>query len=83
MTADPHQIQELQRAKEALREQYGRRAWFRGVGLAPSDAGLILRLNVDPAVKVDPAEIPHEFRGHPVDVVYIGAYKPRRDQPAS
>lgn len=70
-------LEALQRAKEALKGQYQNRVWFRGVGIAPSESGLVLRINVDPTAKVGEDEIPSVFRGHKVDVVFIRAYEPR------
>ena len=71
-------IKALQRAKQALREKYGSRDWFRGVGIAPSNAGIGLRLNVDPAVHVAEGEIPKSFRGYSIEVVFIRGYEPRK-----
>lgn len=70
-------IERLQAAKDALKAEYGDRAWFRGVGIAPASNGLCLRLNVDPAVHVADDEIPQRYRGHAVEVVFIEKYEPR------
>ena len=71
------EIDELRRAKEALRKEYGDRPWFRGVGIGTSKSGLVLRLNVDPDTDLPENEVPQTFLGHPVTVVFIGRYKTR------
>lgn len=68
---------EVERAKEALKAEYQDRDWFRGVGIAPAASGFALRLNVDPSSGLTRADLPREYRGLPVDVVFIGTYKPR------
>jgi len=78
MTSRPDDAESLRRAKEALKDAYGGRSWFRGVGIAPLGSGLALRLNVDPTANLSADEIPKMFRGYKVDVVYIRAYEPRR-----
>jgi hypothetical protein len=65
------------KAKHALRERYADRQWFRGVGIAPGEDGLILRLNVDPNSLASEAELPGEFDGIQIEVVFIDAYRPR------
>ena len=77
MTESQGDINELRRAKEALQGKYGDRPWFRGVGIARTKSGLGLRLNIDPAVKLREGEVPKTFRDYPVEVVFIGSYKPR------
>ena len=72
-------LQALRGAKQALHEKYGGCAWFRGVGIGRSDAGLGLRLNVDPTVPAQEGEVPTSFQGFPIDIVYIRAYKPRKE----
>ena len=79
MSSEADDIEAMQRAKKALHEKYGKCAWFRGVGIAPSKSGLVLRLNVDPNVKVAKDEIPHSYQGIKVNIVRIGSYKPRHD----
>ena len=68
---------ELRRAKDALREKYGRYDWFRGVGIAPSETGLALRLNVDPSAGVPLNKLPKTFRRYDVEIVFIQGYEPR------
>lgn len=77
MSSPAPDIEGLTRAQQALKEKYGKRAWFRGVGIAPSKSGLILRLNVDPTAGVSEGEIPKRFRGFDVDVVFIQRYERR------
>ncbi len=77
MSEDADNIEAVRSAKNALQEEYGECAWFRGVGIAPSESGFLLRLNVDPNVEVETGEIPHCYQGHGIEIVYIGAYKPR------
>lgn len=64
-------------AKKALLKKFAGRPWFRGAGIAPSKAGLKLRLNVAPGAKGARGEIPRTFRGFDVEVVLIDTYKPR------
>ena len=73
---DPSEIERLQRAKERLRQEVEKRPWFRGVGIAPSETGLKLRLNVDQDC-VHGDELPREFDGFSVDIVFIKGYEPR------
>ena len=69
----------LQRAKRSLLEKFGEREWFRGVGIVPTDAGVLgLRLNVDPDVEVEKDEIPARYQGIAIEIVRIKGYKPRR-----
>lgn len=65
------------RAKEALREAFEKRSWFRGVGLVPMETGYALRLNVDPSAELEREEIPGEVLGIPVEVVLIAGYSAR------
>ena len=53
-------------------------AWFRGAGIAPSKTGLKLRLNVTPDANAKAEEIPKQFRGFDVEVVFIDTYKIRQ-----
>ena len=69
-------LAELRRAKEALRQEFSERAWFRGAGIAPGQDGLVLRLNVDPDQTGDD-EIPEVFHGHELHIVYTRGYEPR------
>ncbi len=78
MTARTGDMRGLQRAKQALAQKYGKRAWFRGVGIAPSESGLVLRLNVDPTSEASKEKIPRSFRGYKVEIVFIRGYKPRQ-----
>lgn len=70
-------LDELRRCKADLQARYGDRPWFRGVGIAPSGSDLVLRLSVDPAAAGAGEEIPREYRGHRIDIVYIGGYERR------
>lgn len=71
-------LAEVQRAKAGLQESLKGRDWCKGIGIAPAKEKdrFALRLTVDPAAKGDP-EIPREYDGVPVEVVYMAAYKPR------
>ena len=69
----------LQRAKRALLEKYGDRAWFRGVGIAPKDGGMCLRLNVDSKARLKENEIPAEYQNIAIEVVRTTGYKPRQE----
>jgi len=71
------ELERVQKAKTALHEKFRGRSWFRGVGIAPKAGGMALRLNADPAQREDAAEIPKEFEGFDVEVVFIDTYKPR------
>ena len=71
------ELQRIRKAKGALQEKYGGRSWFRGAGIAPKEGGMALRLNVDPAQRAEAEDIPREFQGFEVEVVFIDAYKPR------
>ncbi|HEU0005584.1 MAG TPA: hypothetical protein VFS12_06275 [Terriglobia bacterium] len=64
-------------AKKALLKKFSGRPWFRGAGIAPSKAGLKLRLNVTPDANATRGEIPKKFRGFDVEVVLIDTYKAR------
>ena len=66
----------LRARKALLQERYGQRPWFRGVGIAPSDGDLVLRLNVDDRELGDD-EIPTECDGCPIEIVYIAGYEKR------
>jgi len=70
-------LAEVQSAKKAIAAEYGERPWFRGVGIAPSAQGFSLRLNVDPASGLTREDLPAEYGGVPVEVVFIGKYRPR------
>ena len=63
----------LRRAKDGLRAFVEREPWFRGVGIAPKDGDLVLRLSVSRAA--DQSTLPHEFDGVPVDIVVIDGYE--------
>jgi hypothetical protein len=76
MSAD-HEIDAAKRAKKLLLERFQRSIWFRGVGIAPSDEGLKLRINVDPETAPDPSELPLELEGIPVEVLLTKGYSPR------
>lgn len=71
------ELSQLRHAKETLQQQFGKRSWFRGVGIAPSDKGLVLRLNVDDRELITPDEIPTECEGYQLDIVHISNYKKR------
>lgn len=77
--AGPKPIEAVQRVKAKLAREWGGRPWFRGVGIAPSEQKdlFTLRLTVDPSAK-DTVDVPTEFEGIPVEVVFLSAYKPRR-----
>lgn len=74
------ELSRLRRAKETLQQQFGKRAWFRGVGIAPSDKGLVLRLNVDDREPITPDEIPIECEGCKLDIVHIANYQKRKHE---
>ena len=65
-------------AKKALLKKFSGRSWFRGAGIAPSKAGVKLRLNVVPHTDAQREEIPKKFRGFDVEVVFIDTYKARQ-----
>lgn len=77
MNPDETELAKLRRAKETLQKQYGEKKWFRGVGIAPSDHGLVLRLNVDDREAGTPSEIPGECEGYKLEIVNISHYKKR------
>jgi len=70
-------LDSLRSAKRELVKQFGGRAWFRGAGIAPGKSGMVLRLSVDRRALTKEDEVPHEFRGEPVEVVFISQYGPR------
>lgn len=74
----PQPLPDVQRAKTRLAEDLAGKSWFKGIGIAPSkqDDRFALRLTVDPDAKNDP-EIPREFEGVPIEVVYLASYSPR------
>lgn len=72
-------MKSLQRAKRSLLREYGKCAWFRGVGIVPTDGGLGLRLNVDPDVTVDDDEIPVSYKDIAIEIVRTRGYEPRKD----
>ena len=71
-------MRSLQYAKRALLKKFGEREWFRGVGIVPTDAGLGLRLNVDPDVEVEENEIPTTYRRISIEIVKTRGYEPRK-----
>jgi len=71
------EVRSAREAKEALRARFAARSWFRGVGIAPGEGGLVLRLNVDPGAELAEGEVPERFGGLRVEVVYIGGYEAR------
>ncbi len=71
------ELESLQRAKRELVKQFGGRAWFRGAGIAPGKSGPVLRLNVDRRALTKEDEVPHEFQGEPIEIVFISQYAPR------
>jgi hypothetical protein len=71
------QIETLRKAKRQLTELVGGCKWFRGVGIAPGEAGLTLRLNVDKTALTPDEEIPHSILGQPIKIVFIKQYSPR------
>jgi hypothetical protein len=77
--AGPRPIQEVQGAKVKLAKDCAGHSWFRGVGIAPSEQKDLfkLRLTVDPSAK-GTVDLPTEWEGIPVEVVFLSAYKPRR-----
>ena len=77
MTSKSDDMDNIRQAKQDLIEAYGHLKWFRGAGIAPSESGASLRLNVDPTADIDENDLPNQFHGFPVVVVYIGTYKPR------
>jgi len=72
-------LRSLRDAKRALLKKFGERAWFRGVGIVPTDAGLGLRLNVDPDVEIDDEEIPATYRKISIEIVQTKGYESRED----
>ena len=76
--ARPRPIEEVQKAKAKLAKDYAGRPWCRGVGIAPAEQKDLfkLRLTVDPSAK-GTVDLPTEWEGIPVEVVFLSAYKPR------
>jgi hypothetical protein len=76
--AGPKPIKEVQDAKAKLAKRCAGRGWSRGIGVAPAERKdrFKLRLTVDPSAK-DDADVPTEYEGIPVEVVFLSAYKPR------
>lgn len=79
MTGSAPSTRALQRAKRSLAKKYGDRRWFRGVGIVPTDAGLALRLNVDPDAIIEEGEIPATFHNLAIEIVRTKGYKPRKN----
>lgn len=77
MKTEPSHIETLRRAKRRLTEEFGDRKWFRGAGIAPGEAGLSLRLNVDKTALAAGEQVPSRILGQPIEVVYIKKYSPR------
>ena len=71
-------LKNVSSAKKALLKKFSGRPWFRGAGIAPSKTGLKLRLNVTPEMNATAEEIPKQFRGFDVEVVFIDTYKMRQ-----
>lgn len=70
------ELNALHQAKDAFTEKYGKHKWFRAIGIAPSDDGLVLRLNTDPDIETKD-EIPTTYQGFTIEVVQIKEYKLR------
>jgi hypothetical protein len=64
-------------AKQVLQERYAQLDWYRGVGIAPSDDGFAVRLNVSPQARDLESSLPHECEGVPIQIVFIEGYAPR------
>lgn len=75
MTKD--NLSDVSSAKKALLKKFSSRPWFRGAGIAPSKAGVKLRLNVVPDTDTKHEDIPKKFHGFDVEVVFIDTYKAR------
>ena len=76
MSKKEHEV--LDAAKKALTDEYGKCAWVRGVGIAPTPSGgLGLRLNVDPDLLPADQSLPQEYAGLPVETVFIKGYEAR------
>lgn len=71
-------LKNVSSAKKALLKKFSGRPWFRGAGIAP---GPKLRLNVTPDTNATAEEIPKQFRGFDVEVVFIDTYKARQLEP--
>lgn len=78
MTTSGSNTRSLQRAKRALAKKFGDRRWFRGVGIAPADGGLCLRLNVDPDATLEEDEIPETYENIAIEIVRTKGYKARK-----
>jgi hypothetical protein len=66
-------LEATRKAKEHLKQALQGREWFRS-----AEPGLFkLRLNVDPDLGPASSELPSEYEGIPVDVLFIRAYRPR------
>ncbi len=76
--AGPKPIEEVRAAKAKLAKRCEGRAWFRGIGIAPTKQRDLfkLRVTVDPSAKGE-GDVPTEYEGIPVEVVFLSAYKPR------
>ena len=70
-------MRSLRRAKRGLLKKFGEREWFLGVGIVPTDAGLCLRLNVDPDVEIEEHEIPATYHNIPIEILQTKGYAPR------
>ena len=77
MTEDSAQLASVTRAKEQLKASVSENSWYRGVGIARSKSGFMLRLNVDADADVTEDELPESVGGFEVEVVFIHEYKPR------
>ena len=77
LNSEMRTIDEVRHAKESVQAEFGTRAWFRGVGIAPDPSGMVVRLNVDPRAKEEGVKLPTECEGVPVKIVYIKGYEPR------
>lgn len=69
--------QRVRKAKTHLAEKYQSKEWCTGIGLARGQTGFELRLNVDPAWQSKVGDLPSQFEGFPVQIVYIAHYHPR------
>jgi len=76
--SDEPSVEKIRAAKDALKEEFGNRAWFRGAGIAPDEhSGLVLRLNVDPDELETEDEVPATYKGVKVTTVFIHGYAKR------
>lgn len=71
--------QSLQRARRSLLEKYGQRSWFRGVGIVPTDAGLGLRMNIDPGATIEDDVLPRSHHDIAIEIVRTKGYERRED----